>query len=356
MIQKKFSGNIFIFHAFDIGDDINLERIKRQQLLIAQSKPLTKHFKNYHIPLSVELPHKHSSAKSVSAKLHNFGVITLQYKIPFNATLEELRSIINDIDQQYNEQSTTDASMLFNRIKSEIKQARFFHLRTSYVVIQVDQSPETWDVVKLKEEHGSTIASLLRFETETLSEYQKNEILASAFGYYRGDLIIIDTQAAFMYDDEYEEILDFFEFANLQYLELQYFDRVLDKQLNLAYENEIKSPPFKAYLPFIGVMTSDPVGDLGKLQVDISVITERIESSIKITGEAYYSELYTLLSEKLDLQNWKDSIKHKLSIIHNISSVYQHKLEVIREDILSVSIIILIFLELMMGFLNIIST
>ena len=85
----------------------------------------------------------------------------------------------------------------------------------------------TIDIVKLKEEFmGALLHRLLRFETESLSEYQKNEILESAIGYYRGDLIIIDTEAAFIYDDEYEEVLDLFEFANMQQLELQYFDRV----------------------------------------------------------------------------------------------------------------------------------
>ena len=58
--------------------------------------------------------------------------------------------------------------------------------------------------VTLKDTYGGTIASLLRFETENLSEYQKNEILDSAIGYYRGDLFIVDTQAAFVYDEEYE--------------------------------------------------------------------------------------------------------------------------------------------------------
>ena len=134
----------------------------------------------------------------------------------------------------------------------------------------------------------------MRFETETLSEYQKNEILESAIGYYRGDLIIVDTEAAFIYDDEYEEVLDLFEFANMQQLELQYFDRVLDQQLNVVYEREIRKLPLLSYLPFIGALKSDPVGDLGKLKVDISVITERLENSIKLAGEAYYSELYSL--------------------------------------------------------------
>ena len=95
------------------------------------------------------------------------------------------------------------------------------------------------------------LLSILRFETESLSEYQKNEILESAIGYYRGDLIIIDTEAAFIYDDEYEEILDLFEFANMQQLELQYFDRVLDQQLNVVYEREIKKLPFFHICPLL---------------------------------------------------------------------------------------------------------
>ena len=308
-----FSGNIFIFHAFDVGEDINLENVKEKQLLSRRPLLLSKYFKNYHTPLAVELPHPHSSSRLISSKLHNFGVISLAYKIPFNETLEDLRTQINSIEDEFREQSVVDAGSIFKRIKTEIKQPKFFHLRRSYVLIQVD--PETSiDIVKLKEEYASIIASILRFETEYLSEYQKNEILDSAIGYYRGDLIIVDTEAAFIYDDEYEEVLDLFEFANMQQLELQYFDRVLDAQLNVVYEREIKKLPLISYLPFIGALKSDPVGDLGKLKVDISVITERLENSIKLAGEAYYSELYSLLVEKLDIANWKESINRKLDI------------------------------------------
>jgi hypothetical protein len=346
-----FSGNVFIFYCFDVGDDMNLERIKESQLLVRRPLQLSKYFKNYHIPLAVELPHPHSSSRLVSAKLHNFGVISLAYKIPFNGTLEELRAHINSINDEYSEQSVADAGSLFKRIKSEIKQPKFFHIRRSYVLIQVDTQPNI-DVVNLKEEYGYTIASLLRFEIETLSEYQKNEIIASAIGYYRGDLIIIDTEAAFIYDDEYEEVLDLFEFANIQQLELQYFDRVLDQQLNVVYEREIRSLPIRSYLPFIGVLKSDPVGDLGKLRVDISVITERLESSIKLVGEAYYSELYMLLVEKLDLTNWKESINRKLDIVKEIRTVYENKVDALREDLLSVLIVILIFIEMIVGILH----
>lgn len=345
------TGNIFIFHAFDVGEDINLENVKEKQLLLRRPLLLSKYFKNYHIPLAVELPHPHSSSRCISSKLHNFGVITLAYRIPFSESLEDLRMHINAIEDEYREKSVVDAGSIFKHIKSEIKQPKFFQLAKSYVVVQVDPEPNT-DIVRLKEESGGAIASILRFETVSLSEYQKNEILESALGYYRGDLIIIDTEAAFVYDDEYQDILDLFEFANLQHLELQYFDRLLDQQLNVVYEREIRRLPLRTYLPFIGDVKNDPIDDLGKLRVDISVITERLENSIKLVGEAYYSELYSLLVEKLDINNWRESINRKLNIITDVRTVYENRVNIVREDLLSVLIIVLIFIELIVGILH----
>ncbi len=345
--SQKFSGNIFIFHAFDVGEEINLDKVTSLQP--ATPEPLSKYFKNYHLPLAVKLPDPTKSPYCTNADVHGFGVITLRYQIPFEDTLEGVRAKINDIEDQYQTQSLKDSGSIFEQIKGTIKQARFFHLRTSYVIIHVYPTAAITDIVAFKKEQGSTIASLLRFETETLSEYQKNEILASSLGYYRNDLIIIDTDATFMYDDEYTELLDLFEFANTQHLELQYFDRVLDKQLSSAYERKVQSPPLKAYLPFVGALANDPVSELGRLRVDISVVTERLENSVKLAGESYYAELYSLLIEKLDLQNWKDSINQKLSIIQSISNIYQHNMEVIREDILSLSVILLIFIEVILG-------
>ncbi len=351
-ISPLFTGNIFLFHSFDIGDDINLERLKSSQVLVRRPLVLSKYFKNYHVPVAVELPHPNSSPRCVSAKLHNFGVITLRYQVPFSATLEELRSHINNIDDHYQEQSVADAGLIFQKIKQFTTQPKFFHLRTSYVLIQVNTDAEKKDVVTFKNEYGNLIASMLRFETETLSEYQRNEMLEGAIGYYRGDLIIIDTDAAFAYDDEYEDKLDIFEFANIQQLELQYFDRVLDKKLNIFYEGKVALTPWNAYIPFLGSALPQPAGQLDQLKVDISVITDRLENSVKLAGDAYYSELYSLLVEKLDLRNWRDSLHNKLSIIDDISQVHQNKIDSSRGDFLSVVVIILIFIEILVALLK----
>ncbi|MBN1549483.1 hypothetical protein JW872_02375 [Candidatus Babeliales bacterium] len=339
-----FSGNLFIFHAFDFGDEINLDSIKESQRvqLLPLSQP--KYFKNYHAPLSIELPHPHNArSRCVSSKLHHFGVLSLTYQIPFNDTLDNIRKKLITIYNDSQKQSHSDAVLVYKKIKDFIKQPHFFHLRSSYFVIQVDPNPEV-SATELKNKYGGIIASALRFETESLSEFQKEEILADATGYYRGDLIIIDTEAAFTYDAEYYEILDLFEFSNLHKLELQYFDRVLDRQLYNVYEQEATKPPFKAYLPFVG--STHPIGDLGRLKVDISVITERLESSIKLVGEPYFTEIYSLLVDKLDLKSWKDSIDKKLAIIKDVRTVYFNRIDGAREDLLSLLIALLIFIEI----------
>jgi len=347
-----FTGNIFLFHAFDVGDDINLERIERLPSINSLPFPHRKYFKNYHLPLVIELPHPHATSRCSSCKIHNFGAISLTYKVPFTGTLQELRSNITAIENQHQEQSVMDVKSVFKKIKSCIAKPKFFQTRASYLVIQIDPQPDKISLEELKKDYGNIIVSAMRFETETLSDYQKNEILKDAIGYFRGELIIIDTDASFVYDAEYEETLEFFEFANIQQLELRYFDRLLDQQLNAIYEGKFSKLDIKSYLPFIGLFKPDPVTEWGRLKADISVITERLESSIKLVGEPYFSELYERIVDTLDLQNWQNAINKKLEIVREIQQTYQHKIDAVREDMLTISIIILIFIELIVGFLS----
>lgn len=347
--KRPFSGHIYVFYAYDVGEDIDLEKIKHDSDITIRSLALPKYFKYYHTPLAVELPHPHQTSTCISTKIHSFGVISVTYRIPFEESLEDLKEDINQIYDRYQEQSIADVNSLYKKIKQYTVQEKFFHLRSAYLVIQVDTRTNPIDVSILKKEYGGLIASILRFETETLSEVKKNEILESTVGYYRGDLIVIDTEAAFVYDKEYEETLDLFEFANVQQLELRYFDKLLAARLDVIYERKVRPLPFKAYLPFIGERLFDPVGELGRLKVDISVITEQLEDSIKLAGETYFSELYALLNDNLGLRDWQESIEKKLDIIRDVLGVYQNKTEHIREDLLTVLIIFLIAIELIIA-------
>lgn len=347
-----FSGNVYIFHAFDLGEEINLDKIKEAGILYERSLFLPKYFKDYHIPLSVDFPAATAQDYTVGTKIYNFGAVSLLYKIPFTNTLEDLREKLNTIDERFEKQSNQDSAELLKVIKPYISKESLFQTKSSYLIIQIDTNDTNIDSTILKERYGSIIASAVRFETELLSEYQKNEIIESATGYYRGDFIIIDTEAAFIYDADFYEICDLFEYANIQHVELRYFDRVLDHQLNAMYEDKSHTIPVKSFLPFIGTLSSNQVDELGNLKVDISVVAERLENGIKLGGDPYVSELYALLDDQLDLSNWKATIEKKLVILTDIRSVLQHKIDSVREDLLTLLIIVLIIIELLVALMH----
>ncbi len=349
--EHIFTGNIYLLYTFDVGDAINLEQVKSLRQLKTIPRIWPKYFKHYHIPLTVDLASSKNGIKCVRANIHHFGALSLLYKVPFNGTLTALRAKLNTLDELYNEQSAHDANHLFKTIKPFTLQPKFFQHRNSYLIIHIDPQVDVIDSTQLTDRYGHIIASALRFETVNLSNFQIQDILQSTTGYYKQDLIIIDTEAAFVYDDECYELLDFFEFGIIQQLELQFFDKLLDAKLDAVYEQAIQPRSLYNYLPFVGIMY-DPLSELSKLKVDISVITERLDNSIKLAGEAYYSEIYQLIVKKLELETWRSSVDKKLAIVRDVRSIYQNKINAIREDMLSVLIIILIMIEVIIGLMH----
>lgn len=347
--EELFSGTVYLIYTFDFGDDIELKKVSKLSKIHTLSRDWPKYLKSHHKPLTIELPSV-SGTKPLYANLHHFGALSIVYHVPFKGTLATLRDKLNNLDAQYQKQSVEDAHHFFKKIKRTIEQPKFFHQRDAYIVMTIQPNPNV-TAKDLREKHGSLLASTLRFETANMSQYQLEDILKSATGYYRDDLVIIDTEAAFVYDNNAEELLDFFELASMQRLELRYFDKLLDSKLDQIYNHALQKPSLKNCLPFVGLMY-DPLDELSRLKVDISVITERLGNSIKTVGEVYYSEIYDLLSEKLELHSLRKAIDKKLSIAKEVRTIYQYKVNSIREDILSVLIIILIFTELIVGLIK----
>lgn len=347
-----FSGNIYIFHAFDIGDDINISAIQKMDTISVIDQKIPKYFKEYHVPLTIELKNKKKKNTLLNCKIHNFGGLSLTYKIPFKNSFKDLRKTCANLIELYNEQSLQDGATIYHIIKPAITQASFTKAHSFYIMFQVNPHPSIVEPSALQKTQGEAIATILRLETETLSEHQISEIWDSAIGYFRGELMVIDTDASFIYTNDYEDIINLFEFVNIQQLELRYFDRTLDQKLTDIYEGNVKQITWHSYVPFYTMFGDDPIERLWKMKVDISVITERLESSIKIANEPYLSELYNLLNEHMDIKGWKDSIERKLKIIESVQTSHQHKIETNREDMISILISLLIFIELVVGLLN----
>lgn len=347
------SGNIVLFYLFDIGDDIDLTLIKDKRLVMITDIYLSPFFKNYHIPLPFRMKEDQEETldpqgSCVYRKIYNFGIVSFCYRIPFQESFDDIREKVLNLRKKFDDKSNKEAKEVYGNILPAIKEANFYNLRSSYFAVQVNPLLDKMTSEEFRQKYGSKIASLLRLETQKLSSYQIDEILASTTGYYGQELIIIDSAASFIYDNEFFEAIEFIESANIEKLELQYFDRVLDQKLQYFYTQKSYKVPLVAYIPLLTEKLDLPISQLAKLKVDISVVTERLENSINVAGDIYYSKLYSMLVEKLFLKEWRESITRKLNIIKDLYTVHQDRLDTIHEGILTLVIIILIVLEIFM--------
>ena len=108
--KNKFVGNILLFYAFDIGDDIDLGEIKQKNLVNTCVVPLSAYFKNYHIPLSFRMADETDPKEQtvtgnscISSKIYHFGVLSYCYRIPFHDSFEDLKLKILDIKKSFDE-------------------------------------------------------------------------------------------------------------------------------------------------------------------------------------------------------------------------------------------------------------
>lgn len=352
--NQEIVGGIILFYAYDVGDSIDLEKIHKSKKLKSTEARAFAHFKNYHIPLFVDLEKSILERKEerLSVRIHNFGVISCSYRIPFSGKIKTLKNNLLELVEKYKKIAQEDAKSIFDKVQEFVTEPVFYDLDSSYYAIQIDHKKSEINRSQIIKDYGVEITSLLRLEKQSMSVYQKEKILESTTGYYGTDLVIIDSEASLIYDSEYTEILDFLEVANIQKLELQCFDRLLDKKLNFFYGIDTYQVPIKSYIPLLGSRVDTLLDKLAKLKVDISVITERITNNVNMAGDAYYEDIYSMLKEKMKLEEWKKSIDEKLSIINEIYSIRKSHLETIREEMMMLVIILLIAFEATVAFLK----
>lgn len=352
--SSNISGHILISYAYDVGDQIDINKIRLKNILKVNDKEPFPHFKNYHIPVSVDVADFFEREESValSVKIHSFGVISLNYVIPFSETFETLKIRLIDVVELYKQISKSDAREVFREIRPVVHDSNFFNLKTSYYAVQVDNKVLKVGGRQIIDDYGHAIAALLRLETAKMSDFQVEEILQKSTAYYGSDLIIINAEGAFIYDSEYLEPLEFFELAGIQKLELQCFDKLMDKKLNYFYNTETYRLPLRSYIPLLGSRLDSLLLDMAKLRVDISVITERLNNSVNMSGDSYFQKVYNMLVSAFRIREWKDSVDEKLSITNEMYLVRKNRLDTIREEVQTLAIILLITCELVFAILK----
>lgn len=356
------SGRIYLYHLFTIADLVDLARL-RQELggetsvsRFTSRRPSPEYIQFRNPPVTFPLgtrplhptPDRTVEAK-VGAKVFDFGVLALRWELPFPATwpeaVAEARHYIDN--EAFELMSRQLLEELRPRLKPALTNPPREVLFEDYTIFFVEAFATPLSAQELLDREAASLAQLMRGETKPLSRSEQQEALRTRVSYFADDLAVMDWNTAFIYDREGgTEHMDTLEFANAELLELRFYDRLLDEQLDTIYQDIERGQALPAWRSWL---KNDPVRTLQRLMaltVDIIELTEQIENSLKFVGDLYSARVYRAIAERLRLQEWESSIDGKIRIAQQIYEMLADEVNHRRAVALEVIIILLIAFEI----------
>lgn len=192
---------------------------------------------------------------------------------------------------------------------------------------------------------------LLMGERIDFSEQMREQVLKNRLSYSKEDFALLTWDTALICDTgDPGDLRDLIEFANVQLLELRYYDNVLNRQMEKMYDDidlaETKSR-YRKMRHYREIITTRM-----QLIADITEVRERIENLIKITEDIYYARVYQTTLRVLRSDQWTESVNRKLKVIQQNYTLLSNEVNIQHSYFLEWIIIVLITLEFGFAILN----
>ncbi len=354
------NGMICVYHSFDIGSEILVEKLEKILGAVPKVSPIEvkkispRYVQYRQPPLLVSLgTHRTPVGKrvfeaKVLAKIYDFGVITILYRMPFSGDLKELRELSARLWDALPEMEKTAFGHL-ERIRKEISPLIVNPVRETssedYVVYYANSFDRPVTAGELARKYSEDIACIVASEPGGLSAQEIKETFKNSLS-YSNDLVVAGWNSAFVYDtEECYDTLDVLEYANIELLELRLYDNFLDNGLDRAYD-DLKKPE-----PLIGSKYARVSKELSELRLEVSEVVEKVENSLKLVGEQYLARVHEAISSAFHLKKWKESVNHKLDLVQDIYTVLNDQIQMTRLIILEVLVVALIAAEIVIALL-----
>jgi hypothetical protein len=346
------------FFVYDVADTIDLGLLQTVRGAGVTRAPLqlrreaSSEFIQYPVaPLIVRLPDLEEYGASVRAKIFDFGVVSIRISVRYEGDWTGFAALGRKLRRDTHFETLARATL--EDVLTEIGPALAEPhpvLVEDYFVFDVDRFAPEIDSKQLTSRFASELAKLLLFEVEALEAGQQDEALRVAFSYFSDDLVIVQWDAAFVYDrpDGADAIIDILEYANAQLVEFRTYDARLDDELDAIYALK---PGRRERRLLRGREPAERADRVRFLLVDILELTDRTANALKVIGDAYYARLYRAAAGRLGLADWQGQIDAKLRSVSEIYRVFQDQAQYARSEFLEIVIIVLIAIEAVIGIL-----
>lgn len=361
----RFRGNIHLFFCFELAYGVNvdtLERLLATQVtegVISMRRSKSHYLRFESLPLIVRLGEEKVRLRGetrpvpVLARVFDFGVLSLRFTLPFDCGFAELVALSAEISD--GEPFHAPSLRCLRRIKGIVSPALYrpieSDLMEDYTVFHVTGSDEPFTGREFLDRHGREVAMILRGEELVLSDQETSNALSNSISYYPGDVLVVDWDRAFVYDkEEHTDHIHIIEFANTQLLDMRYFDRWLDGELD-TLAREVYAEGARG--PILG---GAGVRKLSKrtmaLMTDVIWLTDEIDNSLKAIDTLYAARVHRAIAARLYLAEWKRGLDRKLAALREMSDTLTMRVYSMRSTVIELAIVILILIELFVAILG----
>lgn len=354
---KVKKGKILLYRVYDIGSEIDLEKIesffeekrpkerlkldrKHNMSLIISSTPVSVNLGQCELNLFDK-----KVTSELITKVWHFGAVSLCFEIPIEegttwSDLVKMASWI-DKDQELDIFARKKAQEFQEEIKFAIPVLNFWDINEDYVTYFI-QEFEGHEGPMVNITDKVDIPALIFAESkEILAESNKRAILENLYQYTRDDLVVVDWNSALVVEPNGSmDVPLVIEFALSQLLEMRYYDDLLDQRLNTLYNAVVGRKK--------GILSnkySRLAEEAGQMYLEISEIVENVENSFKAVGDFYLATIFRASSKRFRFQDWQKSINEKLGNLAEVSKLLHSAVSESRNQTLELIIIILIAIE-----------
>lgn len=353
---------VLCYRLFDIAEEIDLERARALLAQDSRRVKLTREGSQYLVlpnpPVTIELGKRSLLLRGgavtvdVSARLFDHGAASIILRVPVLAgtSIKDLIPIADELfDSAAVEQLATEiVSQLRAGLVGALQGGHLWSQNESYTVFFVEKFQGDPDARRVLE--GVNLPRLLLGETSErpLAERERLDALEHHFSYLDHDLVVVDWNAAFVYEPSGSgDIPDVLEICNAQLLELRYYDDVLDTQLRRIYD-EISRKQRRWYSIFWSpyrLLTRRVLATL----FELSEFIERVDNSLKIVGDVYLAKVYEASVKQLRIAPWKESVTRKQQLLAQAYTFLKGEVDTDRALTLEATIVLLIVIEVFMA-------
>ena len=337
------------YRIYDIGREIDLDWLERalaQNYFTARTSFVRVKQKSIMIedpPLMIQMhPIKverdcRPFEFSVVARVYDIGAISFCFIFEnpdaHYSALEEIAFLFagqEGLSEFYVQYLKTLGEIIKPHIKNFAIDPDFFEDYTVYVTDRRDDSIDP--------------VPLLIGEQTRISPQIREDILKNSLSYTTDDLAILSWDSALLCSpDSPTDIIDLIEFANVQVLELRYYDRELTREMEKMYddiEHADRLSQFRRSRQYHAIMAKQM-----ETYAEISEVIEKVDNLIKVTEDVYYARVYATALKVLRSGLWSESVSRKIDVIRENYSMLSDEVRIQHSNFLEWVIIILIALE-----------